>query len=164
MKDLITRLMGDETIRPFLLAKPAYGELPFLLDLTHFYLRGTLDRLICHEGEWMILDYKTDIIHHEEELKAKRESYQGQMDAYAVAASRILGISSLTTALLFTDGPFLVREKWDSSKLAQAHSALVKTHVELTEKTGRGEFAFPTDRSFCPACPYYALNYCGVKG
>ena len=164
VQSLVLKILEKDSIRDLLISpEKVYKELPFFLDCGDFFLKGTFDRLVFSNGKWMIVDYKTDRIKGEEELKAKQESYRGQMTAYAVALNRILGVADFPTALLFTDQALLVREEWDSAKLTQAITHLNKAHQEMEERSRLKEFHFAADRAICQTCPYFALNYCGVK-
>ncbi|MDO8520042.1 MAG: ATP-dependent DNA helicase [Deltaproteobacteria bacterium] len=156
VKKLLSEMMSSPRNQA-LLAHPekSYAELPFYLDCGDFYLKGTLDRLIFSGGKWVILDFKTG--------RLSETLYAGQMMAYAAAVSGILNVSTLVTALLFTDNPALLEEEWDAPRLLEASTRLQKAHADILEKSKTLKWDFAYHRSICPSCPYFARNDCGVK-
>ena len=52
-------------------------------------LQGVVDCCIEEDGELVIIDYKTDAVHTEEEIAARSRLYAGQLRAYAAALRRI---------------------------------------------------------------------------
>lgn len=163
LTDLINSLQNNQEITSYLSSTESLlTEIPFLVDDENFYIKGTLDRLFKHQGEWIILDYKTDRIANEPELIQREKAYWGQLACYALAASQILGVKELKTALLFTDGPYLRIQEWNSDKLNHAKITINKTVNIMTQKQ-KTSFEYPLDKKICFHCPYYELNYCGVK-
>lgn len=62
-----------------------YPEMPFLLKAGEHYLNGKIDMLYGSDGNWRIIDYKTDEVRSGEEA-GRAEEYRLQMEAYALAA------------------------------------------------------------------------------
>jgi ATP-dependent helicase/nuclease subunit A len=52
-------------------------------------LQGVIDCAFLEDGEWVLVDYKTDRIADED---AFIQRYQGQIDWYATALMRITGL------------------------------------------------------------------------
>jgi len=81
-------------------AKTLHRELPFMyrhadVDGDDQIVQGIIDCLIeTADGEWILLDYKTDRLHHVEDAEATlRERYAVQLNIYTEAIESILGIS-----------------------------------------------------------------------
>jgi len=73
-------------------AKCIYRELDFTLELDSGSLRGQIDLLFQDaDGNWHVLDYKSDRLHEGESPQAHAEAYQLQILLYAAAAKRALG-------------------------------------------------------------------------
>ncbi len=73
-------------------AKCIYRELDFTLELDSGSLRGQIDLLFQDaDGNWHVLDYKSDRLHQGESPQAHAEAYQLQILLYAAAAKRALG-------------------------------------------------------------------------
>lgn len=141
-----------------------YRELPFLLDGEAFFLRGTLDYLAQNAGNCLIVDYKTDRIQNQNDLADRIRTYEIQIKCYAHAAQKILGLSQLKTALIFTDGPHLWVKDWNASELGALQTELHNIHTHILGKTSNpAAFTHTPNRSTCGRCPYFELNYCGVK-
>jgi len=145
----------------FLEMREESTELPFMMDMGEFYLRGTWDRLAKMNESWMVLDYKTDQIRDQADLERRTKAYWGQMACYALAASHWAKTDNIKTALLFTDGPYLEVISWNSDNLDAARKILQETHTKIEQLENT---SYPNDRQICLHCPYYPLNYCGVRG
>lgn len=69
------------------------------------FLTGTIDRLYKdYEGNWCIVDYKTDNI-KAESVEQRAESYRGQMLFYALLVSRLYKQKAVRVCILFTSLP-----------------------------------------------------------
>ncbi|MBI4412722.1 MAG: PD-(D/E)XK nuclease family protein, partial [Deltaproteobacteria bacterium] len=167
-------------------AETSYTELPFIMDCGEFFLCGTLDRLFLLRDEWIVLDYKTDRFESPEELNRRVSAYEGQMACYALAASEILNVDKLKSALLFTEGPALNEKEWGKTDLESARKELQTIHQTISgSKTDQGpgtsdhrpkasghgslvtshlSFNYPEDTLVCRHCGYFEGNYCGVRG
>ncbi len=165
IENTLANLLRHEKVHDLLKnAEDVKTELPFLIDHGAFFIKGTFDRLFRHHGAWIILDFKTDIIRNEEDLKTRAQAYAGQMACYAVAASHILNISEISTLLLFTDGPHLLTTEWDKTRLSQTAKLLDETHQSLTQlEKDHTPFPFTQDPHFCRRCTFWELNYCGIQ-
>ena len=63
-----------------------HKEQPFVVSQDDTLVQGIIDVYFEEDGEWIVLDYKTDRLYREEEYK---ERYQVQLDYYAKALERI---------------------------------------------------------------------------
>lgn len=64
-------------------------------------LQGVVDCCIEEGGKLVIIDYKTDVIHTEEQLLQRSREYSGQVSAYAAALARIFRMEVKETVLYF---------------------------------------------------------------
>lgn len=140
-----------------------FREIPFLLDLNNFYIRGKIDAITQSERETTIIDYKTDHVGSFDEACERSRAYQGQMACYAYAVSQVQKGANLKTALLFTEGPYLVWQEWNKDDLSQVAHLLEELHQKLTSIHKQENFVYPSDKKVCLHCPYFELNYCGVR-
>lgn len=173
VKETVRKIFADPEIKALLEeTQTAFNETPFLADCGGFLIRGTLDRLMKKESGWIVVDYKTDRVKDLAGVDAKEKLYWGQLASYALATSQILGIDRVTTALLFTDGPYLRVQHWDRQKLTEAKEELSRMEECMNLKTlssqNKGSpnpigFEYPYNRSICHLCSYWEKNYCGVK-
>lgn len=137
------------------------SELPFLLDAGLYFLKGTWDRIGQKDEQWIIVDYKTDLIRNEKDLALREKHYNPQLACYALALMHAKKIDVVTTFLLFTDGPFLIEKKWSLDDLTSYRKLLDAFHDNHFKNDI--SYLLTTNTDSCPTCPYYPLNYCGVK-
>ena len=69
---------------------PGGGYLPSLESGERILVQGVIDCLFWQEGQWILVDYKTDHLPDEE---AFRRRYAVQLALYRQAASQVLGTS-----------------------------------------------------------------------
>ncbi len=69
-------------------AEEDYSELPFLLALNNFKIRGQIDRLVRHKNDWVLIDFKRS--HSILSGEALLEKYDFQLKTYTLAAQRFL--------------------------------------------------------------------------
>ena len=164
IKNLLSKIKENKTWQTFMQASEKQNrEVPFFWDAGIFYLKGTIDCLSFDGNSWTIVDYKTDRVKTEKESQERAQTYYGQMASYALAASHLLKVDQLETKLLFTSGPYVVSETWDSKKMREAKNIFEQTHKEIVSKNKTKIFNFPNDTQRCFHCPYFSGNYCGVK-
>ena len=73
---------------PFSVLLPGGGYLPALEEGERILVQGVVDCLFWQDGQWVLVDYKTDRLPDEE---AFRRRYAVQLALYCQAASQILG-------------------------------------------------------------------------
>ncbi len=117
IRDLVVRFLEGPEAKEIFEGKFVSPELPFILRLPHGLIQGTLDLIYQRKnGDWVILDYKTSRV-TPETFKARAEDYRLQLELYALAAWKIMGISpaeaqvhflrgGLTHPLFFSAGDF----------------------------------------------------------
>ena len=102
---MLARFFAGETGRRILAARVLHREWPFNLRMeaedalaesergdyagTMILVQGTIDLCFIEDGQWVLVDYKTDRSTDIEELKAH---YRKQLELYATALLRITGI------------------------------------------------------------------------
>ena len=59
-------------------------------------MQGTIDCCFIEDGQWVLLDYKTD---RADDLDVIRQRYHAQLGLYALALARITGIPVKERAL-----------------------------------------------------------------
>lgn len=74
---------------------------------TPILLQGQIDRLVVRENEILIIDYKSNRP-SPRNVEDVAEAYQAQLAAYRIALRDIYPNHTLKTALLWTDGPYLM--------------------------------------------------------
>lgn len=96
------RVLSADRIRrefKFSLLCPA-GEFYDGVEDESLLLQGVVDCCIEEHGELTIIDYKTDYV-TQETIQQRAEYYRGQLDAYAKAMERMLGLPVKETVLYF---------------------------------------------------------------
>ena len=73
---------------PFSVLLPGGGYLPALEEGERILVQGVVDCLFWQDGQWVLVDYKTDRLPDEE---AFRRRYAVQLALYCQAASQVLG-------------------------------------------------------------------------
>jgi len=76
-------------------AVPCLHEVPYTLATPDGALeRGTLDALFCDDGQWTLVEFKTDHVADQAALTALLDStdYRAQVTRYLDAAERLLGV------------------------------------------------------------------------
>ncbi len=94
---LLKRVRRSEIFQWIAEAREVYRELPFAFRAGDRQIHGKLDLLLhMPDGEWRIVDYKTDTHPKDEQTRAAMERhasrYALQVGAYAVAVSRLIGV------------------------------------------------------------------------
>jgi len=102
----LTSLLGKVLATPFwhelLAATEAYFELSFRYYADGRLVAGAIDLVYCHQGQWKLVDYKTDHLidpAHQAELTA---FYLPQLDYYCQVWEASTGHRVATKELLFT--------------------------------------------------------------
>ena len=90
--DKITRFFASSLGKRMLVGEKVHREWEFTLFLREreLMVQGMVDCAFLEEGEWILIDYKTDTIHDE---TAFVERYRPQLEWYASAISELSGIT-----------------------------------------------------------------------
>ncbi len=85
-------------------AKVRFHELPYNYDLGDTVETGYIDLLYQHDGRWTIIDFKTDDIRDESEVK---QAYTAQVRRYGTAVTKLLG-EQPRQLLCYLNGPIQI--------------------------------------------------------
>ncbi|MBP1999157.1 ATP-dependent helicase/nuclease subunit A [Paenibacillus shirakamiensis] len=87
-RPVIVPLLESAFDEPERLAAQMFRE----LEEEKVLIQGVIDCLFCHEGKWILLDYKSDrILEHQGGIPALKERYRFQLEIYAEAIEHIIG-------------------------------------------------------------------------
>jgi ATP-dependent helicase/nuclease subunit A len=95
--DIVQAVAGSEVWKRALQSSHYLAEVPFLIldeegsDPLPHILRGQIDLVFEEDGEWVIVDYKTDPASEQKDLNALMEFYRPQMSNYERAWRNISG-------------------------------------------------------------------------
>jgi ATP-dependent helicase/nuclease subunit A len=81
-------------------------ELPFCHEKDGAVMRGSIDLLYRDQGSLVVADYKTERV-SPQELKAKKDKYAAQGQAYCQAVERAMGQGPVEFRLIFLRSPEL---------------------------------------------------------
>lgn len=129
------------------------------------FLTGTVDRLYRNEdGEWAILDYKTDSI-DETQLLDRTEDYRFQMAFYALLVKRLFPKqSSVMATLFFTECPDKPQSlQFGEEELYRIQEDIRRCIRGIREGIDRAGDDLPTETPHCPKCDYFVKESCLMK-
>ena len=90
--EMVRRFIQSEEAQALLKSRAFHAELPFVLRLPHGLIHGKADLVYQNQkGDWIVLDYKTSVV-DESSFAARGEEYRIQLELYALALSKILGV------------------------------------------------------------------------
>jgi len=92
--DMIGGALGSEVLTRAGRAEQVYRELPFTQASDEGLMDGKIDLLFCENGNWVLVDYKTD-------ARVEVEKYAGQLRAYEAALKQVAGIALAQKMLFF---------------------------------------------------------------
>lgn len=133
-----------------------FHEKQFNLNYEGFNLRGTIDNIYMYQnGELEIVDFKTNNI-EKEEVKNKSEEYRLQLEAYALAASKIFDQNEIKYRI-----EYLIPEVNYSKLLNKESLKMIQTKVcylgeKISRKSQKEDFPITTEKS-CDYCAYGKL-------
>lgn len=142
-------------------AEAVYHELDFTTTVGAGRLRGQIDLLYRHAGEWHVVDYKTDRVHGN--LDAKRDRYELQLAAYADAVQRFAEQHDKSSGPIHAGLYFLRTGQqttidFDAAQLVSARQRLAELTGKLILARRRGEFP-RCERDTCDFCRQDALAH-----
>jgi len=162
IEETLTILFSDKTIADLLKAETGKDcEIPFMLQLESFSLKGTIDRWVKIGDTLWVIDYKTDYVINEAEAAERSQSYWGQVAAYVLAAKQSHPHLKIASALIFSKLPLAVSHEWSDEEINHARETLVNLHRSIEKPNYPLPYA--ENRKTCEHCAYYSLNYCGVR-
>lgn len=97
---LIRRYRQSDLCADIQKAPTVYREVPFVYNLHHIIIHGQIDLLYqSAEGIWTLVDYKTDYIQRDGDLRAHSQRHLTQLAVYARAARERLSLTEGGQAL-----------------------------------------------------------------
>jgi ATP-dependent helicase/nuclease subunit A len=155
VKQHINNILNNQDYQHwYQLKQKSYQELEFKLEVGDFYLQGSIDQLHFDPqlNEWIVVDYKTNELADEAEIKAEIEQkgYEFQLKCYCWAASRLLAQPVLNARLFFSCFPKLVNQKFSAGALEDFRIEI----EDLGHKIMNQEFDPSPDKEQCRDCSY----------
>ncbi len=124
-------------------------EWAFIADMDGTMVRGTVDLWFEEDGEFHVVDYKTDAV-SAASAAARAEEYRPQLALYALALERALGQRPVAARLHFLRADTVVQVALDDQTLNQARSLIAGLRL------ARQQLRFDLrEGGHCPACPFY---------
>lgn len=145
----------------------AHEETPFTLKLTSLCLIGQIDKIVRIKhpdvaSDWLIIDYKTNLVQSEAHCDELARQYEFQMKCYALAIAKNLGLKSISTMLLFTQGQQFRIQNHNEDQLLKFENHLNSLAKQLFSHSQKNNFPFTSSKSNCDHCVYFKEDYCGV--
>ena len=115
---LVDAVRGSETWKRACAAEALLLEAPFALSTAAGERRegativeGVIDLAFREDGDWVIVDYKTDVVEDDTALAGRRQQYRDQVDAYARYFAQITGATVKERQILWV-GKGIEAEVW----------------------------------------------------
>ncbi|NOZ71020.1 MAG: UvrD-helicase domain-containing protein, partial [Chloroflexi bacterium] len=94
---MLRRFQNSALAREIAMAEVRQHEVPYVLSGTQGVERGVIDLLYRHEGQWTLIDFKTDRLRDEEaareSLTDPAKNYEQQVRRYVTALNTLMGIT-----------------------------------------------------------------------
>lgn len=164
----IQKLKNTPFIRQVLFeCEQSHEETQFALKLNSLCLIGQIDKIVRIKhpdvaSEWLIIDYKTNLVQSPAHCDELAKQYEFQMNCYAIAIAKNLGLKSISTMLLFTQGQQFRIHNHSEEQLLKFENHLNTLTEQLLTHSQNGNFPFTTAKSNCDHCVYFKEDYCGV--
>jgi ATP-dependent exoDNAse (exonuclease V) beta subunit len=92
LRQVLAQTLEHPDFQSILHPQEGYSEIPFLLHLPPYEIRGAMDRLIRNGNEWKVVDYKTHTFNDGPAPLSKiAKEFEFQMKTYCLAAGRMIG-------------------------------------------------------------------------
>lgn len=121
------------------------------------FITGTIDKLIKNEnGEWLIIDYKTDRIKDGEDLEHKAKKYYYQLGFYALLMKRLFNQSPIDALLIFTNrvNDNVIKFRFDVNDLKRIAKSIEDAIGKITKND------FKQNKEMCEYCLYLKNGKC----
>jgi ATP-dependent helicase/nuclease subunit A len=123
--EMIERFVASPRAAALASAAQVHREVEFLLAWPPCYLQGFMDCLYCDaEGEWRLIDYKTNQNVTPKTIAAKAADYKLQMYVYALAMERILKRTPAELVLCFLRPGLEYQFEWNDEARESAAEIL----------------------------------------
>ncbi len=158
----IKRVLNSDFGRRIFSSEEFYVEYGLSTKFGDGYIIGKIDRLYKVDGEWEIIDFKTDDIELEEIEKRKSE-YEVQLSVYAYLLSKIYPEQkSFRSYILFTKFPDLPVEVIHTSEtLKKFETELEKMVSQIKRMDLDTTFTISSEfKEHCRVCGYFKDGKC----
>lgn len=162
--ELITKLISrhiknyfDSEISKFILSHNEYKtEYTINSVLEDNFITGTLDRIFkANDGNWVIVDYKTDRLKNND-IKKSAETYYYQLGFYALLVSRMYNQTPVDAYLVFTANN---TDNFYKFTFDELKTKIIEQKIkEAIQTITMGKFKKNTES--CLYCPYLKNNNC----
>jgi ATP-dependent exoDNAse (exonuclease V) beta subunit len=132
LMESLDRTLKHPNFQPILKPDEGYSEIPFLLNLSPYEVRGAMDRLIRLGEQWVVVDYKT----HTEPDETTGRGFEFQMKTYCLAAGRMLGRDVREARLYFVVPNSIHPFRFSKKELKAHEESLVAFMEEINEWRG----------------------------
>ncbi len=103
LKETLIKITSASVWQRLQSAAEVMTEVPFGICEDKTYLTGTIDLIFREDGEWVLIDYKTDAIRDDDHLRQLKEYYWPQVEVYKNSWQKITSESVKEIGLFFTD-------------------------------------------------------------
>jgi len=135
-------------------------ELPFQAQFDAFVLSGIIDCLaILHNGQAMIVDYKTNEIDDDVQLERAVEQYAPQLKLYAKVVRDVLGLPVSRAVLYFTSLGRTVDVPHGVDDIEPLLAEVTLQFRQLSRSVNSADYARTDSLERCAACQHRVL--CG---
>jgi ATP-dependent exoDNAse (exonuclease V) beta subunit len=157
LDDMIAKFSAHDLWGSLASARQIHRELDFILNVGQLTLRGQIDLLYCDaQGQWHIVDYKSDRVATDEQIAQRASNYELQMLAYSLAAQRYLDQPVTDASLYFLRPGRQHTFATDQAKLKTASDTLAKITETLITARRTDQFD-RIESAQCGYCQYSTL-------
>lgn len=140
--------------------KNAFYEVPFILRMNNFRIKGTIDCIYKDVGGMVIVDFKTDRIDGKEGFKKKVDEYRLQTLTYAIAAGEAMMERITSMSILFLDTGDVFKKVLTMKDIEEGREWICRLFRSIEE----ADFDVDGLDTPCMTCPYYKNSCCrGVE-
>ncbi len=139
-----------------------HSEYGISMKLGDSYLMGRIDRMYKVDGQWEIVDFKTDDI-GVEEIQKKRVEYEVQLGVYAYLLSRVYPQQeSFRSYILFTKFPDLPVEVSHTHETLEEFRVKVERMISEIKKIDLDARSSISSefKEYCKVCGYFINGKC----
>ncbi len=156
LADMLDRFRGHPLWADLSAAEATFRELDFVADCGPVTLRGQIDLLARDAtGRWLVVDYKSDRVAGAE-LAARAEGYRLQVQLYAAAAGRHLGVEPAEGCLYFLRPAETASFDVDAGALSAADDEAAALATDLVRRRRENNWS-RDEGTHCDGCPYREL-------
>ncbi|MFO1520054.1 MAG: UvrD-helicase domain-containing protein [bacterium] len=137
LKESLRRTVAHPLFQGIKNAEEGYSEIPFLLSLSPYEIRGAMDRLIREGESWKVIDYKT----HQgltpetgaKTLEKIASEFEFQMKTYCLAAGRMMNRNVQEAMVYFVEPNLTYRFEFSIEIIKKHESFLINLMDEIND-------------------------------